>query len=367
VINMLDLSALSKNAPSRRQLAQQLSAATAQLSTNRRAAQFAVNLFGFDPTGKIENVTLGATSITNEADLEAVKIGFRAAVLQAVAGDPDPMMALAFESPSTHAAESYKWLGDLPQMEEWKGDRIMAMLEAFSWAIKNKPWQATLRVKNDDLFDDALGLFPTHIAGMGDEARNHPAVLVAKLILNGFDGEDASIGDGLAFDGCFFFDDAHPTGSNKLTLPFSGDNLAQAVTMLRKQKRFDGRKLNARPTHVLVGIDDEQALEKVLSSDLLANAAGTASESNTLRGKYRPIISPEIENGEWFVADLSSPVKPVIYQNREGVTTQTIGGRVPNGKSDMVGFMYDETWFSAETRGNVGYFDFRRIVGSKPT
>jgi phage major head subunit gpT-like protein len=362
---MLDLSAVSKNAPSRRLLAQQLAAATAQLNANPKAAAFALS-FGHSGDGITRSVNLGATAINNAGDLEAVKIGFRAAVLQAVAGDPDPMLALAMESPSTHATESYKWLGDLPQMEEWKGDRVMSMLEAFSWAIKNKPWQATLRVKNDDLRDDNLGLFPTHIAGMGDEARNHPALLVAKLILNGFDGEDASIGDGLAFDGCFFFDTAHPTGSNKLTLPFSGDNLALAVTMLRKQKRFDGRSLNARPTHVIVGIDDEQALEKVLSSDLLANAAGTASESNTLRGKYKPIVSPAIENGEWFVADLSSPVKPVIYQNREGVTTQTIGGRASDGTSDIVGFMYDETWFSAETRGNVGYFDFRRIVGSKP-
>jgi hypothetical protein len=32
----------------------------------------------------------------------------------------------------------------------------------------------------------------------------------------------------------------------------------------------------------------------------------------------------------------------------------------------MVGFMYDETWFGAQTRNNAGYWDFRRIVGSKP-
>jgi phage major head subunit gpT-like protein len=364
---MLDLSALSKNAPSRRVLAQQLAAATAALNANPKAAAFAVNLFGHSGDGITRSVNLsGATAINNASDLEAVKIGFRAAVLQAVVGDPDPMMALAMESPSTHATESYKWLGDLPQMEEWKGDRVMSMLEAFSWSIKNKPWQATLRVKNTDILDDNLGLLPTHIAGMGDEARLQPALLVAKLILNGFDGEDASIGDGLAFDGAFFFDTSHATGSNKLTLPFSGDNLKTAVTMLRKQKRFDGRNLNARPTHVIVGIDDEYALEKVLSSDLLANTAGTATESNTQRGKFKPVVSPAIENGEWFVADLSSAVRPVIYQNREGVTTNTVGGRAGDGSSDFVGFMYDETWFSAEARNNVGYFDFRRMVGSKP-
>jgi len=353
--------ASTKSSPSHRHIQLQLAASITQLNLNPKAAAYATNLFGFDGTGKLRNphTLLGApTSISNAAEIEAAAVGFRAALLQNVVGEPDPAMMLATEIPSSKAIENYKWLGDLPQMEEWKNDRIMSMLEAYGWAIENKKWQATVRVKNDDIADDALGLLPVQLAGMGDEARLQAPQLVARVLLNGFDGAVyPELGDGLSFDGAFFFSAAHVTGSNLLTVAFSATNLATATQLLRLQKRFDGRNLGAKGTHLFVGVEDEALAEKVLKQETLASG-----ESNTNKGKYTLVVSPEIQLGEWFVTDLSGPVRPMLFQNREGIVTTTVGGR----SGDVVGFMYDETWFGAQARNNAGYFDFRRIVGSKP-
>lgn len=366
---MIDLAQSTKTSHFRRLLATQLSATIAQLNSNPRAAALASRLFAFDGGGRVRvPVNLAATAIANAADFEAANVGFRGLMLESAVGQIDPVAELASEVPSNRGTESYKWLGDLPAMQEWKNDRILKQLEAYGFAIKNKKWEATLRVKNDDIADDALGLLPMHVQGMGAQAALQPGILVAQLILNGFDGTAfPELGNGLAFDGAFFFDTTHATGSNKLALPFSGDNLETAMRMLRSQKRFDGSNLYAKGTHLVVGIDDERAAEKVMTAEYLAHATTSAgTETNTLRGKFKILVSPEFQNGEWALADLSGPIKPMLFQNREGIVTNTVGGRSGDGATDMVGFMYDETWFGATARNNAGYLDFRRIIGSKP-
>lgn len=348
----------------RQSLAQRRDAAIAQLKTNPQAAAWAC-ILGLDPKGRFDAPTqlMAGTTISNDAQLEPVRVGFNAAFLESVAGEPDPSMMLATETSSNKKEESYSWVGELPGMQEWKTDRMLKVLEAYGLAIKNKKWEASLRLKNDDIADDNLGLLPPLVGDMAANARLHPGILVARLLLNGFDGTAfPDLGDGLAFDGEFFFSHNHVTGDNLLAVQFSADNLEAAALLLRKQKRFDPDakegSLYAMGTHLFVGVSNERAAEKVLTQEYLASG-----ESNTQRGKYKLVVTPEFANGEWMLADLRGAVRPVIFQNREPLTTSTVGGRANN---DSVGFMYDELWMGARARYNAGYFDFRRIVGSKP-
>jgi phage major head subunit gpT-like protein len=344
-------------------LAQRRDHAIAQLKANPQAAAWAC-VMGLDPKGRFEVPThLGATTISNDAELEPARIGFQAAFLETVAGEPDPSMMLATETTSNKREENYGWVGELPGMQEWKTDRMLKVLEAYSLAIRNKKWEASLRLKNDDIADDNLGLLPPLISDMAANARLHPGILVARLLLNGFAGTAyPDLGDGLAFDGEFFFSADHATGSNVLAVAFSAANLDTASQLLRKQKRFDADakegSLYAKGTHLFVGVADELLAEKVLTQEMLAGG-----ESNTNRGKYTLVVTPEFSDGEWALADLRGAVRPFIFQTREAISTSTVGGR---GNSDTVGFMYDEVWMGAKARYNAGYFDFRRIVGSKP-
>jgi phage major head subunit gpT-like protein len=340
-----------------RSLAQQRDLAIGLLKANPMAAGWA-SLFGLDPKARFEvPSTFTATVISNNAELEPARIGFHAAFLEGLAGEPDPLMQLATEVPSSKKEEHYSWIGDLPGMQEWKTDRMLKVLEAYGFAIRNKKWEASLRLKNDDIADDALGLLGPIVADMAGNARLHPSILVAHLLLNGFDGTAfPDLGDGLAFDGDFFFSTTHETGSNKLAVAFSAVNLASAAQLLRQQKRFDGGNLYCRGTHLYVGVENEQLAEKILTQEMLAGG-----ESNTQRGKYKLVVSPELGT-TWFLADQSGAVRPVMFQNREPLSTHAVGG----SSGDSVAFTYDEAWFGAKARYNAGYFDFRRIVGSKP-
>lgn len=333
--------------------------AIAVLAANPEAAVWAT-VFGLESKGRFQvPATLSATTISNNAELEPARIGFHAAFLETAAGEPDPAMMLATEVPSSKKEENYSWIGDLPGMLEWKTDRMLKVLEAYGFAIRNKKWEASLRVKNDDIADDSLGLLGPLISDMGANARLHPGILVARLLLNGFAGTAfPDLGDGLAFDGDFFFSTTHATGSNKLTVAFSAANLATAAQKLREQKRFDGGNLYAQGSHLFVGISDEALAEKVMTQEML-----TGGETNTQKGKYKLVVTPEWANGEWALADLRGAVRPVLFQNREALTTSAVGG---SSNNDTVGFMYDEAWFGAKARYNAGYFDFRRMVGSKP-
>lgn len=354
----------------------QLGESIARLAAEPKALAFAAKM-GFEGRhGGVKVPTeLGATSIVNNADLVIAQQGFRAALMETVVGQVDPIFEIATEVPSARTVENYKWLGDLPQMEEWKNERILSQLAAYEWSIANKKWQNGIKVKNDDFRDDNLGLLPAHVSALGEQAALQPSMLVAQLLCNGFDGNTyPTLGNGLAFDGDFFFSASHPTGSNLLSGSGAGvlstANLGLAFTALRQQKRFDGLSLYAKPTHLIVGVDLEETAIKILSSDFLATVFGSnsaaAPETNIYKGRVKLIVSPIIPTGHWFVADLSNSVKPMLFQNREGIQVNVAGGGGGGGGSanDFVGFAYDETWFGAHSRNNAGYWDFRRIIGA---
>ncbi len=54
-----------------------------------------------------------------------------------------PSIAMAFES--DQASETYKWLGMVPAVREWKGDLALKQLRENSLTIANKTWERRSR------------------------------------------------------------------------------------------------------------------------------------------------------------------------------------------------------------------------------
>ncbi|WP_261949086.1 Mu-like prophage major head subunit gpT family protein [Paenibacillus melissococcoides] len=48
------------------------------------------------------------------------------------------MGTVATKVPSTTGEENYKWLGKMPRMREWVGDREIQNLQASDYTIKTK-------------------------------------------------------------------------------------------------------------------------------------------------------------------------------------------------------------------------------------
>lgn len=315
-------------------------------------------------------------NIAGQVNLDAARIGFHVAFLQALeAAADDPLKILFTEISSMTTIEEWEWLGDLPGFEEWKGDRKLGDLDAQKLRIENKDWSVGLRVHQNQFKDDKLGLFAARVAGLAEKARRHRYDLMVKMLLNGFDGNNyPEVGNGLAYDGAFFFSDAHttsggPNQSNKLTEALSAAGLENAVKKFRALKTADGKDpLDLKGTHLIVGPKLEAVARKLLENEIVPTAAGTATEANIHRGRFQLLVSNRIAGAEddyWFVADMSAPVKPFIFQSREDISTSAIVGQ-QGGEGDSVPrFQRGELWFGAEARYNVGYFAWQTVVGSE--
>jgi len=109
---------------------------------------------------------------------------------------------VAMTVPSTGKQVDYKWLGNIPMMREWIGDRQIKNLEAFDYAIKNKKFESTIGVDRDDIDDDQVGVYKPIIRGLAHAAGNHPSMLIYALMKDGFSKP--------CFDGQYFFDTDHP-------------------------------------------------------------------------------------------------------------------------------------------------------------
>lgn len=141
--------------------------------------------------------------IINQASLQAIYRSlntlFRDAVLAFAPQSQWPLVAT--EVPSVSREELYDWLGDIPAMREWIGDRLIKDLSGIHYAIVNKDFEATIEVDRNDIEDDRIGIHRPRIQQLGQSAMTHRDTLVFALLAAGF----AS----LCYDGQYFFDSDH--------------------------------------------------------------------------------------------------------------------------------------------------------------
>ena len=136
--------------------------------------------------------------------------GFKATFQGAFDDTPSQLDKIAMTVPSTTSTEDYGWMGAIPGMREWVGDRVIHNLSMHTYSIKNKPFELTIGVDRDKIEDDQLGIFNPMIASMGYEARIHPDKLAYGLLAKGFETP--------CYDGQYYFDTDHPVVSTDGTV-----------------------------------------------------------------------------------------------------------------------------------------------------
>lgn len=109
---------------------------------------------------------------------------------------------IAMTVPSSTTQEEYGWLGQFPQLRQWIGDRHIKNLGTHGFTIKNKAFESTISIAEDDIADDRIGIFKPMFQEMGRAAKIHPDTLVFGLLKAGFETK--------CFDGQFYFDADHP-------------------------------------------------------------------------------------------------------------------------------------------------------------
>lgn len=140
--------------------------------------------------------------LINNANLNTLFIAFQAAFAQGLGQAQSDWRQIATEVPSSTAENEYGWLGQLPNMREWLGDRVVHAVGNHGYSIKNKSHELTVAVPRTAIEDDQYGTYTPLFTEMGSSVEAHPDQQVFGLLKGG----DSA----LCFDGQNFFDTDHP-------------------------------------------------------------------------------------------------------------------------------------------------------------
>lgn len=140
--------------------------------------------------------------IVNRANLTTLFTGFKATFQRGLDQAVSQHSLVAMTVPSSTRSEEYGWLGTLPSMREWIGDRVVHAIGQHDYTIKNKDWELTVGVPRNDIDDDAYGVYSPMFEEMGRSTAAHPDELVWPLLKAGFATP--------CYDGQNFFDTDHP-------------------------------------------------------------------------------------------------------------------------------------------------------------
>lgn len=288
--------------------------------------------------------------IINPQTLRGVYTGFNTLFNQAFAGHKPTYEKVATVVPSTTDTETYAWLGDIPGMREWVGDREIQNLTGSGYTIRNKDFEMTVGVDRNALEDDKVGLYRPAIQMLGESAAMHPDELVYELLSSGFTE--------LCYDGKAFFAADHPVGpssvSNKLTDKLTPESYKKARAMMMNFKNGKGRSLGLVPDLLVVPPALEAAARDILVADFVN---GT---KNTMQGTAEIHVEPRLKSDTaWFLLCTIRPIKPLIYQQRKKAKFVS-----KTAETDDNVFMSKRFLYGADSRGNAGFGFWQMAVGS---
>ncbi len=138
----------------------------------------------------------------NSGNLAILFTAFNAAFQRGFTGVDAMWPKIATMVPSTTGTEDYGWLGQIPGMREWIGDRQINNLKQHDYSIKNKKFELTVGVDKDKIDDDQYGVYTPMMETLGQSANEHPDQLIFPLLAAGFATP--------CYDKQYFFDTDHP-------------------------------------------------------------------------------------------------------------------------------------------------------------
>lgn len=291
--------------------------------------------------------------IINPQSLRGIFVAFNTLFTKAFEGQKPNYEKVATVVPSTTDSETYAWLGDIPGMREWVGDREIQNLSGSDYTIKNKDFELTVGVDRNAIEDDKIGLYNPSIQMLGESAALHPDELVFTLLSSGFSEK--------CFDGKTFYAADHAVGkkavSNKLTAALTAESYKTARAMMMSYKNSKGRSLGLVPNLLVVPPALEAAARDILVADFVN---GT---KNTMQGTAEIHVEPNLKTDtEWHLLCTKRPIKPLIFQQRKKAKFVS-----KTSETDDNVFMSKKFIYGVDSRGNAGFGFWQMAVGSDGT
>lgn len=288
--------------------------------------------------------------ITPQA-LRGIYVGFNTLFNRAFAEVQPQHTRVATVCPSTTDMETYAWLGDLPGMREWIGDREIQNLSGSAYTIRNKDFEATVSIPRDAIEDDKIGLYSPSIQMLGQAAAQHPDELVFGLLRDGFKEK--------CYDGKTFFAADHPVGkksvSNKGTAKLSLESYIAARAAVMGITNSKGRPLRLVPDLLVVPPALEGTARSIVMSEFIN---GTA---NTMKGTAEVLVVPELagQDTTWYLLCTKRPIKPLIFQERKKPKFVA-----KTSETDDNVFFAKSYLYGVDSRDNAGFGFWQMAYGS---
>lgn len=224
---------------------------------------------------------------------------------------PDAVRAedIAEIIPSTASSATHDWLGQLPVMKEWTGDRAVVTLDLNRITVENLDWEQTVKVPVNAIEDESYGAYGNLMEAMGAVARQLWTDLAVKALLANGDWAD---GNPFFCSGREFGDS---TVTNAATSAFSEAALKAAWEAMSGWTLDKGRSARAVPTVLLVGPSNYLAAKKLLRGELKGGG-----DTNELNGLVELKVSRDLVGGKagrWFLFGEAGGVKAVGVQKRK--------------------------------------------------
>nr|DAH37181.1 MAG TPA: Major capsid protein [Caudoviricetes sp.] len=217
----------------------------------------------------------------------------------------------------------------------------------------DKAYQLTWELVQDDLYNVMKGIGQGGSAkGLGRGLRATEETETAKVITGGFTN--------VGYDGKALFAEDHPlinsdaTCSNLIEGALTDENLKKAMTLMRKQKDEAGILISASAKQLVVCPELEFTAKAIVNS--IKQSGTNFNDINTI---------PNLEVVVWDnLSDDAGTTKPWFIQDTSFDNLLFLRREEPIFGSEKIQDQMDYNMYGY-TRFDVGYCDWRGLVGSK--
>jgi phage major head subunit gpT-like protein len=271
--------------------------------------------------------------------------------------------------PTNQESETYRWLGQTPQMREWIGGRQAKGFVVDGMTIRNKLYEATLEIGIDDIRRDKTGQIMVRVRELATRANSHWAKLLSTLLLAGTSTT--------CYDGAYFFDTNHegdqtPAQSNHISFPQATSGVTTAGDMEEAILTATEQMIslvddvgepfneNAREFLILCGPQLMSPAAAALRNPIIIDR-GT-SRTNTLVniGGYGFTLAVSARllalGNSFFVFRTDSPTRALIRQEEVPITVDAIA------EGSELEFRERKHQYGVTTIRNVGFGYWQRAV-----
>lgn len=255
----------------------------------------------------------------------------------------DPLAGVLYDvTPTSSSAVNIATTSSVPGMKEFKSERQHGVATDSVVTIIPRTHEATLDVKREDIEDDNIGRIPAKVKAMVIKSTKYYGALVTSALQLGFTAKLA--------DGKTVF---HKDRNNLVAGALSAETFGKAYDQLIGMKDEAGDPIYATPTHLIVGVANRAAAEKILKT-----VNGANGETNTNYKVVELVVDARIADTTWALVAAGDGILPFTIAERVKIGA-------PVAKTDLNSDRAFETdVFSWGLRGrfDAAYADTQRVV-----